>query len=325
MMRYIITERQLRLINEQPTDDYSQGQGGVFGAQGKEIFNEPIKWGNEETHKLLDFLSIMSIAIPGVGLGVSAGLSLADAALYWNEGDKKTATMVAIFPFLPFGKIGELIPSAKRLGKEGMENLAKKLGKGNVALNKVEQEVAQGISKNKDVFTQEVKRVSDDLAKKAQNLKAKATQGILRLAPNPDWIYRWFSNNTGGMIKNLFEKINKLDKIPFNPKNVKIVNNGVLDSVEKGVFKQRPIIEIQVKETGDRFLVYSSTGTGAPTLKQAGDWQLLAGFQPMLNNPKDIRWYLKDEATTQLTKGLNQWATELANFIKKNGPDALGK
>jgi hypothetical protein len=45
----------------------------------------------------------------------------------------------------------------------------------------------------------------------------------------------------------------------------------------------------------------------------------------MVNNPKDIRWYLKDEATTQLTKGLNQWATELANFIKKNGPDALGK
>ena len=46
---------------------------------------------------------------------------------------------------------------------------------------------------------------------------------------------------------------------------------------------------------------------------------------PYLNDKKTIEWYLKDEATTQLTKGLNKWATALDNFIKKNGVDALGK
>ena len=318
-MKYVISERQYELICEQSMTGW--GKYVPKGQHMDVVKGMDAKFG----HDLNNVLGLASIFIPVIGPIVAAGTAAADVSLYWKQGDKKTASIVAAFSFLPFARIGKLVPSVGKLGKEGMEELAKKIGQNAKEFTAIEKEVIDQLSKNKQVLSQEVKRVSDDLAKKSQNLKAKATQGILRLAPNPDWIYRWFSNNTGGMIKNLFEKINKLDKIPFNPENVKIVNNGVLDSVEKGVFKQRPIIEIQVKETGDRFLVYSSTGTGAPTLKQAGDWQLLAGFQPMVNNPKDIRWYLKDEATTQLTKGLNQWATELANFIKKNGPDALGK
>ena len=159
------------------------------------------------------------------------------------------------------------------------------------------------------------------------NVIKKATKSaVIHLKPNPPWIYKWFSTDKSKMIANLFEKIKKLENIPFNPKNVKIISRDVLDSVEGGgQFRQRPTLEIQVAETGDNFLIYSSTGTGAPELKQAGDWQLLAGYMPYLNDKKTIEWYLKDEATTQLTKGLNKWATALDNFIKKNGVDALGK
>jgi hypothetical protein len=159
------------------------------------------------------------------------------------------------------------------------------------------------------------------------NVIKKATQSaVIHLKPNPPWIYKWFSKDKSKMIANLFEKIKKLENIPFNPKNVKIISQDVLDSIEGGgQFRQRPTLEIQVAETGDNFLIYSSTGTGAPELKQAGDWQLLAGYMPYLNDIKKIEWYLKDEATTQLTKGLNKWATALDNFIKKNGVDALGK
>jgi hypothetical protein len=156
-------------------------------------------------------------------------------------------------------------------------------------------------------------------------IQKAAQASVISLKPNPSWIYKWFSTDKSKMIGNLFEKIKKLENIPFNPKNVKIINSDVLDSIEGGMLKQRPSLEIQVAETGDNFLIYSSTGTGAPELKQAGDWQLLAGWMPDLKDSKEIQWYLKDEATTQLTKGLNNWATELDKFIKKYGVDALGK
>lgn len=170
----------------------------------------------------------------------------------------------------------------------------------------------------------EFRKPMEKILKMKRSINPNMAQEIT-LEPDPAWTKRWFSNNKEGKIATLFEKIKKLEKIPFNPKNVKIVNRAVLDSVENGVFKQRPVIEINVTETGDNFLVYSSTGTGAPELKQKGDWQLLAGWKPYDDNPNKIRWYIKDEFTTQLTKGLNQWATELDKFIKKNGVDALGK
>jgi hypothetical protein len=315
-MKYLITERQLRLLSEQ--DDWwnkSSYDKGIWDKSTKTLENI----GKMDPHTLATVTGIVSLFLPVIGPALSLGIGMADAGLYYKQGDKKTAGMLAMFPFLPIGKIAKLVPAVGRLGEKGMEQLAKKMGQQGQTLSQLEKEVVEGMAKNKEVLQQDLKKISDDLAKKSKS------QTVLKLAPNPDWIYRWFSNNMNGMVAKLFEKINKLDKLPFVSKNVKIVNNGVLDSVERGVFKQRPIIEIEVKETGDRFLLYSSTGTGAPSLKQAGDWQLLAGWKPLQNNPKEIEWYIKSEATTQLTKGLNKWATELANFIKKNGPDALGK
>ena len=147
---------------------------------------------------------------------------------------------------------------------------------------------------------------------------------------------KWMTTlNKNIPIKNLWTKVNKLKNIKFDPSKVKITNKGIHLSSSK---KTRQVLEIQLP-TGDSMLMYVSTGTGAPTLKQAGDWQALSGFVPKFNNANksivkgadfnsiknaDIDWFIKDEATTQITKGANKYMTDLANFLKLNGPEKLG-
>jgi Lhr-like helicase len=134
----------------------------------------------------------------------------------------------------------------------------------------------------------------------------------------PSWVSsKWLvTTNTNTNIAKLFEKLNKLRNSKFDPSSVKVTNTTTVYG--------REILEIKLP-TGDEVLLYKSTGTGAPKFKQAGDWQLINGFQPSPTDPNDIKWFIKNEETTQLTKGLNKYATELANFVKNNGWQSLGK
>jgi hypothetical protein len=134
----------------------------------------------------------------------------------------------------------------------------------------------------------------------------------------PTWVSsKWFiTSNYEPYIGKLFEKVYKLKNIKFNSKDIKVINKTNIGG--------REVLEIKLP-TNDEILIYKSTGTGAPELKQAGDWQVIAGFVPKADNPKDVSWFVKNEATTQLSKGLNPYLTELDNFLKQNGPGMLGK
>lgn len=170
-MKYILTKKQYSFLLEQ-----SSYEKGIWD-RSTTMLN---KMSNLDTHTVANFLSIATFFIPVVGPAISAGISLGDAALYYKEGDKKTATMVALFPFLPFGKIGKLIPNAQKLGKEGMENLAKKIGKeGGKGLTQIEREVADGLIKNKEILNQEMKRISDDLLKNSKRTISELPLGNL--------------------------------------------------------------------------------------------------------------------------------------------------
>lgn len=126
---------------------------------------------------------------------------------------------------------------------------------------------------------------------------------------------KWFSTSPTSNLANLFDKVNKLKNIRFNPKNVKITNRTNI--------YRREVLELKLP-TGDDLLIYESIGEGAPELKQAGDWQVINGFMPNPANPSDVKWFIKSVETTQLTKGVNQYLTDLANFLKANGPNSLG-
>lgn len=173
-MKIIITERQLKLISEQ----------SMFGAMRyvpQDQRMNVVKGMDEKmtSHNLSNILGLASFFIPVIGPIISAGISLGDSAKYWQEGDKNTAALTAIFPFLPLGKLGNLVPGVKKLGKEGMEELGKKIGKGSKDFSQVDYDVIEGFSKYKDALKQEMKRISDDLLKNSKQTISELPLGNL--------------------------------------------------------------------------------------------------------------------------------------------------
>ncbi|NBO22335.1 hypothetical protein EBU94_03205 [bacterium] len=119
-----------------------------------------------DDHTLNTVLSIATAFIPVVGPFISAGIALYDAAKYYDEGDSKTAGMMAMFALLPgAGAIVSKIPGVKQLGVNGMKNLATKLST-KAPLSKLESEVATGLSANQSLVQQELSKVTAQTAKK---------------------------------------------------------------------------------------------------------------------------------------------------------------
>lgn len=162
-MKIIITESQLNYLvgnlHEQgiitPSGDII-GPGGVTRAKGI------------DPHIILPILEIASLFIPVVGPFIAMGIGMADAALYYKEGDKKTASLVAVLSILPgVGAIIKKIPGVKTLGKKGMIALSKKLGMSTKpALTKTEIEVVKGLSKNKELVKKSISDHFRGLGKK---------------------------------------------------------------------------------------------------------------------------------------------------------------
>lgn len=148
----------------------------------------------------------------------------------------------------------------------------------------------------------------------------------------PSWVSKWVhpAGNHITYLASLFEKVAKYEKLPFDPKQIKLLNKIDYHSIEKGMEVQRGIIEIQlppIKKNipGEKIVVYSSTGLNTPELKQKGDWVVIPGFQQNPYNPKDIGRFVKTEESVRLTMGLNPYLTQLHDFLKRYGPSALGR
>lgn len=116
----------------------------------EEFIDDTWDWMKDNAHLLLPVAEIGSMFIPVIGPFLAMGFGLGDAALYAKEGDKMSAGISAAFSILPgIASIGKIIPGVKQLGKEGMEQLGKKVINKEVgSLTKVEKEVLDGISKN---------------------------------------------------------------------------------------------------------------------------------------------------------------------------------
>jgi hypothetical protein len=66
-------------------------------------------------------------------------------------------------------------------------------------------------------------------------------------------------------------------------------------------------------EDGTDVLFYKSSGANvATTGKEAGEWFVIPGFA-------EDGWFFKTQETIDLTKGLNLYLTEMAEFLKQNG------
>jgi hypothetical protein len=133
-----------------------------LGLKGKTLTPKyaPPKYGEntpEWHHTMNMLLGIGSAFFGPIGMITAAGIGLADAKQYYDEGDTKTAGMVAMFSLLPgAGQIPKLFPAIRQLGSKGMAALVPKLFPGGGSLSKVESEVVQEISENLPLIQQEL-------------------------------------------------------------------------------------------------------------------------------------------------------------------------
>ncbi len=124
-------------------------------------------------HTIATILSIGTAFIPVVGPFISASIGLADAALYYKEGDTKAAGLTAAFSMIPF--IGK-IPGVKELGSKGMAALASKISKGVKSFSPAEIKVLTAVEQNQSVIKQGLEKASEALkpvVKSVESIKPK--------------------------------------------------------------------------------------------------------------------------------------------------------
>ena len=180
-MKYIISERQFltlrSLLFEQKDfkmDFSSMPMVAGFPARKKTGTTSENMWGDQHTANLV--FGIASAFIPVVGPFISAGIGLADAALYYKEGDTKTAGMVAMFSLLPgVFAVTNRIPAIKQLGVKGMSALAKKIAKGEKITDSVELAVIEGIKKGTDFVKSSLDTHVKTLAQQAASKPLSST------------------------------------------------------------------------------------------------------------------------------------------------------
>jgi hypothetical protein len=168
-MKIILTDKQYNFILEQRSDFAMDRQSNAMlrssGIRSKEDYNttnQVIKSAsttNIDPHTLMTVLQIGTAFIPFVGPFISAGLGLADAGLYYQEGDKKTAGMVGMFSIIPgigglASKLGLTKWTAKSLGEIG-----KKISSG-TKLSQTEVQVVNKLVQNRQLIQNEITKLS---------------------------------------------------------------------------------------------------------------------------------------------------------------------
>jgi hypothetical protein len=127
-----------------------------------------------DPHTLATVLAIGAAFIPIIGPVLSGAIELADAALYYKEGDNKMAGMAAMFAMIPgIGPVVSTIPAISKLGVKGMKLLANKLGKGLKITDPLEVEVVNAIGKNRQLIQQELNKAGKEISIKAARQKAQ--------------------------------------------------------------------------------------------------------------------------------------------------------
>jgi hypothetical protein len=188
-MKYIISERQFSTLKsflvEQKDfkmDFSSMSMTPGFPARKETGTTSENMWGDQHTANLV--FGIASAFIPVIGPFISAGIGLADAALYYKEGDPKTAGMIAMFSLLPgVGAIANRIPVIRQLGVKGMSALASKLSKGQKITDPIELQVINGIIKNIDLVKSSLDTHVKTLAQQASTkpLSSVIKSGLSKL------------------------------------------------------------------------------------------------------------------------------------------------
>ena len=157
-----------RFLNEQNDAGFDRGYGTYDAAVKTSADNRAmVDWYKNNAHTVNTVLQIGTAFIPFVGPFISAGIGLADAGLYYKEGETKKSGLVAILSVLPgagalLSKIPTIGPAIVNLGTKGMAALAVKLST-NKTLNAIEISIVNGLARYAPIITQEAKVLGQKL------------------------------------------------------------------------------------------------------------------------------------------------------------------
>ena len=126
---------------------------------------------SDEKHLLMDIAAVGAFFIPVVGPAISLGLELANAGMYYAEGDKYGAGFALAFSLIPMGELVGKIPAVKKLGRDGLASLIKKARVGG-KLTKTEAEAVEQITKNQKWVTLKAAKEAGKLFVKTKLKKA---------------------------------------------------------------------------------------------------------------------------------------------------------
>jgi hypothetical protein len=144
-------------------------------------------WYKQNSHTVNTVLQIGSAFIPVIGPFISAGIGLADAKKYYDEGDTKTAGLIGVFSMIP--GVGGL-SSKLGLGKwtsKALGEIGKKISLGS-KLSPIEVQVVNRVTQYKQLIQSEMAKISEsatiqsgkNVAKK-QIAKSNVIKGVKKI------------------------------------------------------------------------------------------------------------------------------------------------
>ena len=178
-MKILLSELQYKNLFEQ-----SSYEKGIMD-RSSNMLN---KISNVDPHTLMTITQIGTAFIPVAGVFISATIGLADAGMYYNEGDKTNAGIAAAFSMLPFVS---KIPGVKKLGSKGMALLAGKLGKGTKNLTEIEIGVLNAVAKEGDMVKSQLNNVSAKLSRLGKQLDLYRKNYITKYGENEYTTLLW--------------------------------------------------------------------------------------------------------------------------------------
>lgn len=170
--------RQIMLLEQRP-DNLMPFQPEIFGYNPKKpettkgaLEKQQEFFRSIDPHTVTMVLGIATAFIPVIGPFISAGIGLADAHLYYKEGDETSGNIAVAFSLIPVVGAGlAKIPGIKQLGARGMAALASKL-KTNKPLTPTEIIAVNEIKQNSKVITTTLNQASQRLSGVAAEVKA---------------------------------------------------------------------------------------------------------------------------------------------------------
>lgn len=222
---------------------------------------------SDEKHLLMDIAAVGAFFIPVVGPAISLGIELANAGMYYYEGDTYSAGFALAFSLIPMGELVTKIPAVKKLGRDGLASLIKKARVGG-KLTKTEAEAVEQITKNQ-------KWVTLKAAKEAGKLFVKTK---LKKASLKDIVYAMYKYSkkhptkfslvkNGLMIGGIWYSYDKLAKM-----------YGIGEEESPSVSSSSTEEKVQIVTDFDRAWDYKKDGDKYYTKKKGTDkWILTSG------------------------------------------------